>query len=717
MKYLISIFILFLISSCTTVQLHIKPPHPSQTQLHVTTIDKDDLFESGKITIIRDNWGTPHIYGEKDSDTAFGLAYAHAQDDFVTIQEQLLHARGKYASVYGKGKNNINASLDYLVGLLKINETVDNEYQNLSDETIAICEGYADGLNYYIEKNKDNIKQYIYPVHGKDIARGFVYKNPFFFDLPIYISFLFDMAPEEIPETITIDDILDLITKGSNVFAVSPNRTPDNSTLLAINSHQPWEGSLAWYEAHLHSNDGWNISGGLFPGSPIILVGFNEHLGWGHTVNDPDILDIYELTINPDNPKQYYFNNEWIDFEEFNVDISIKLLGKKGVIHSEPAYWSVYGPVIKGSKATYAIRYSWDDSIKSVEQWYKMNKATNFNEWNSAMSMMAIPMFNAGYADKDGNIFYIYNAKLPIRDNKYDWKRVVAGNSSETLWTEFIPYEKLPKVMNPPSGFIINCNNTPMFTTLNNNPEINFSDNYYSGIETKMTNRALRSMDLFVKDSTITYNDFKNIKFDLQYAENSNMAEYVNRTKELIKESQDSYLLKAFEVLNHWDLGTEKNNINAALPIISFGRFVDSYIVSDERLLLQLNSTIKFLYKNFNSLKIEWGSINRLIRGTTNLSLSGGPDILRAIYPNPNPMKNGQLKSIAGDAYMALVQWDENGNIKSESIHQFGSSISNVNSKHYADQAYLFSDEKLKPAYLDIENILNNVESIDIIIK
>ena len=706
-----------LISSCTTVTLSIKPPHPSEKQLDVTSVDQNDLFKSGKITIIRDNWGTPHIYGEKDSDVAFGLAYAHAQDDFVTIQEQLLQARGTYASVYGRGKNNINASLDYLVGLLKINETVDNEYQNLSDETIAICEGYADGLNYYIEKNRDNIKQYIYPVHGKDIARGFIYKNPFFFDLPIYISFLFDKAPEEIPETVTIDDILDLITKGSNVFAVSPDRTADNSTLLAINPHNPWEGSLAWYEAHLHSNEGLNISGGLFPGSPIILVGFNENLGWGHTVNYPDILDIYELTINPDNPKQYFFNNEWIDFEEFNVDISIKLLSKKGVIHSEPAYWSVYGPVIKGSKATYAIRYSWDDSIKSVEQWYKMNKATNFNEWSSAMSLMAIPMFNAGYADKHGNIFYIYNAKLPIRNNKYNWKGVVPGNTSETLWKDFISYEDLPKLINPSSGFIINCNNTPTFTTLGDNPKLDFSDTYYSGIDTKMTNRAFRSMDLFSKDSSITYNDFKNIKFDLQYSEHSNMAEYVNRTKKLIKNTKDPYLSEAFEVLNNWDLKTDKSNINTALPVMSFGRFVDSHTVNDETLMLHLNNSIKFLYKQFSSLKIPWGNINRLIRGNINLPLSGGPDILRAIYTTPNPTKDGHLKSVAGDGYTALVQWDKNGNIKSESIHQFGSSSTNIDSKHYTDQTYLFSNEKFKPAYLDIENILNNAEIINVITK
>ena len=717
MKFLLPILLVILITSCTTVKTSIEPHPPTEKQLSVSTIDQNNLFESGQIVIIRDNWGTPHIYGEKDSDAAFGLAYAHAEDDFITIQTQLLHARGKYASIYGQGKDNINVSLDYLVGLLKIDEIVDNEYQTLSDETIEICEGYADGLNYYIEKNKDYIEQYIYPVEGKDIARGFLYKNPFFFNLPIYLSLLYSRSPEDIPEVITLNDIITLITKGSNVFAVSPNRTSDKSTLLAINPHQPWEGDLAWYEAHIHSEEGWNISGGFFPGSPVALVGFNENLGWGHTVNEPDILDIYELIINPENFNQYNFNNEWIDFEEFNIDIPIRLVGKEGIIHSEPAYWSVYGPVIKGKKATYAVRYSWDNNIKTVEQWYKMNKANNFSEWNNAMSMMAIPMFNAGYADKEGNIFYIYNAKLPVRNNKYDWKSVIRGNSSETLWTEFITYEELPKVINPPSGFIINCNNTPTFTTLMNNPELNYSDNHYSGIETKITNRAIRSMYLFTQDSSITYDDFKAIKFDVQYAQSSNMAQYVDRAKMLTENSKDIFLSKAFKVLNNWDLKTNKDNVNAALAIISFGRFVDSdpNLITDKMLILNLNRTIKFLYREFNSLNMPWGDINRLIRGNVNLPLSGGPDILRAIYPDPIPIKNGQLKSIAGDAYTAFIQWDVNGMIKAESIHQFGSSITNTDSQHYADQSYLFSNEKLKPAYLDINNILNNAKKINII--
>ena len=86
---------------------------------------------------------------------------------------------------------------------------------------------------------------------------------------------------------------------GSNVIAIGPSRSADKSTRIAINSHQPWEGPVTWYEAHLHSDEGWNASGGLFPGSPVILKGYNENISWSHTVNKPDLVDVYELTINP----------------------------------------------------------------------------------------------------------------------------------------------------------------------------------------------------------------------------------------------------------------------------------------------------------------------------------------------------------------------------------------------------------------------------------
>ena len=172
---------------------------------------------------------------------------------------------------------------------------------------------------------------------------------------------------------------------------------------------------------------------------------------------------------------------------------------------------------------------------------------------------------------------------------------------------------------------------------------------------------------------------------------------------------------KAIEILDNWNLSTDINNSNAALPIISFGKFIDTPIenITDQMIIDNLNAGIDFLYKYHQGMDVPWGNINKLIRGDVVLPLSGGPDILRAIYGTKT--EDGLLKGVAGDAYMALVQWDKNGTIKSETIHQFGSATMDKKSEHYSDQAHLFSKEKLKKTSLDINTIIKNAKSIQVI--
>ena len=190
MRFIIYILLIFIVSSCTMINKFSPKTRTSKEQA-VNKIDTNSLFLKNNLIIARDEWGVPHIFGKNDSDAAFGLAYSHAQDDFKTIHDLLLRTRGKYSSVYGVGENKINASLDYLVGLLKIWDTIKDEYSNqVSEETKKLCQGYADGINYYLEINP-HIDQHIYPVIAQDIIAGFMYKTPFFFDLPIYLSVLF----------------------------------------------------------------------------------------------------------------------------------------------------------------------------------------------------------------------------------------------------------------------------------------------------------------------------------------------------------------------------------------------------------------------------------------------------------------------------------------------------------------------------------------------
>ena len=664
------------------------------------------------VIIYRDTWGVPHIFGKTDADAAYGLAYANAEDDLQNIQDALLAARGKLASVYGKDQ----APNDYMVHLFEIWRKVNNGYEtDLTPATRKICEAYAEGINQYILDHPGEAHPGVYPVNGKDLVAGFVHKTPLFFGVQNSLQKMMERKPDEFQENSgwwenhkkTRGKTL---TKGSNVFAVSSSRSEDEKIRLAINSHQPWDGPFAWYEAHIHSEEGWNMAGGLFPGSPIVLVGHNEHLGWGHTVNAPDLVDIYELEIHPDDSYLYKYDGQWKQLKVKKVPIKVKLFGPFSWTFKKEALWSIHGPVLRGKYAAYAMRFANYEDIRVIEQWYRMNKAANFEEWQSAMQMMAIPMFGTGYADKDGNILYLYNAKLPLRTEGYDWQGVLPGNSSEVVWTEYLPYEDLPQVLNPPSGFIQNCNNTPFTTTTGNgNPnQENYPDSF--GIESRMSNRALRAMELFGKDMSISAEEFEQYKFDLHYSDDSYMSLFVDRLISLSHNFEDDQLQEGVNVLKAWDKNTDFENINASLPIISFGWFMETLPtdVSDENLIESFTFAVKYLYNHYGKLDVIWGKVNRLVRGSVNLGVGGGPDISRAVYGIPT--KEGYLKGYAGDAFLMLVEWGKDGEVNSRSIHQYGSNTQHETSTHYADQSKLFVKQKLKPVWLKLQTIKENLE-------
>ena len=212
---------------------------------------------------------------------------------------------------------------------------------------------------------------------------------------------------------------------GSNAFAIAKKRSANNETLLVINSHQPLTGPVAWYEAHLKSDEGLNIMGGTFPGSPFIHVGFNEYLGWGATVNQPDLGDIYELTINPENKNQYLLDEKWVDLKVIKQNFRVKLFGPFSINYPLDMYFSQHGPVLKDGMKAYSLRYVGMKDINQVTEWYLMNKAQNFDEFISALRMQEIASLNLIYADIEDNIYFVHNVKSPIRNNEFDWTKVL----------------------------------------------------------------------------------------------------------------------------------------------------------------------------------------------------------------------------------------------------------------------------------------------------
>ncbi len=224
-----------------------------------------------------------------------------------------------------------------------------------------------------------------------------------------------------------------LTSIGSNAFAFRRAKTKDGNTYLNVNTHQPLEGPFAWYEAHLVSDEGWNMLGGLFPGSPMPFIGTNENLGWTHTYNYPDLIDIYQLQMNPKNKNQYLFDDKWVDLEISKAKLKVKLKFGITIPVRKELLWSKYGPVVRNDSGVFSFHLNALENISAIDQWYHMNKSSNYDEFTQALNIMGIPRFNIMYADREDNIYYLSNAQLPVRDTSFDWNAVLPGNTSKTM--------------------------------------------------------------------------------------------------------------------------------------------------------------------------------------------------------------------------------------------------------------------------------------------
>jgi penicillin amidase/acyl-homoserine-lactone acylase len=669
------------------------------------------------VTILRDTWGVPHVYGRTDADAAYGLAYAHAEDDFTTIQDTLLAANTLLGRTYGAD----SAPVDYFTHLLRIQDTITEQYTTIPASSRAILQAYADGINHYAALHEEEVANAdLFPLTGQDIAAANLLIVPIFFGLDSAVGDLFAGPPESsatAPDPAYFADITTLY--GSNVFAVSPSRSANGETFLAVNSHQPWSGPATWYEAHIHSEEGLNVTGGLFPTAALVIVGHNPHLGWSFTVNHPDLVDTYELEINPDNPDQYRFDDEWRELDVRQVTLWVKIIGRLIIPVRQEVLWSVYGPTVRQDHGAYAIRYASMGQVDLLYQFERMNKATTFAEWQTAMREGPLPMFNTGYADEAGNIYYVYNARLPLRNEAYDWAGMLPGNTSDTLWTEYLPYDDLPQVLNPASGFVQNANSTPYQTTLGpeNPQESDFSPAF--GIETFMTNRALQALELFAADEAITAVSFSAIKYNMGYHPNSDVAQ-VRDMLVANPPAGDAAVQTAVDLLADWDLQATPESRATAVAILTFyylnentdlhlnpSRLVNSNIPLSAAQAAFLQA-VEWLMTHYGRVDPTWQEVNRIVRGDVDMGMGGGPDLLHAIYGTLE--EDGRLHGFVGDSYIQLVQWDANGQQTAQAIHQFGSATSHPQSPHHADQVPLFANRQLRPVWLTEADIRANLE-------
>jgi len=662
-----------------------QPPEPDR-QLF---IERAKAYEA---RIQRDEFGVPHISGARDVDVAYGLAWAHAEDDFATIRDVLLATRGQLAAEKGPSA----APTDYLVRLFGVWEAVNARYEtDLPQDVKAVLQAYANGINHYAATHPEVATRGLLPVRGQDIAAGFVFKSPFFFGMEDVLKRLTAPAAPASKEP----------PKGSNGIAVAPSRSADGTTRLLVNSHQPYTGAVAWYEAVVQSGEGWHVAGGFFPGAPFMLHGHNETLGWAHTVNKPGLINVYKLTINPADPMQYRVDGQWRRFETTDAALRVRLFGPLHWTVHRPVLHSIHGPVLQTDSGSYALRWAGMGEVNQPLQYFRENKARNLQEWKAALAINAVPSLNYIYADAQGHIGFVYNGKYPDQPAGVDGNIDQPGDRSDVVWRKYLPASRVPQVWDPASGFVYNSNNTP-FKATGEGDQLRESDFPASmGLETQMNNRALRVEETYGVDRAITGEAFERYKYDLRYSERSETVKLVNELLALPAKDEDTRAAQA--ILKRWNRSADQANREAPLVLLTAYKVLayrGPRLMSPEA---GLREAIAHLKKHFGRLDPTWGELNRIQRGRLDLGIDGARDTYRSVWGEAQP--DGRLKANAGDTLIMFVEWDRQGRLSSRSVHQFGSATLDERSPHYADQTPLFVAMKTKPVLFTQEQLVGHV--------
>jgi penicillin amidase len=656
------------------------------------------------ITIYRDTYGVPHVFGPTDASCVFGAVYAQAEDNFWQIEDSYIRALGRASEVYGPR----TAHDDELVRALEIPRLAREEYARANPSMRSLLESAAAGLNYFLERNPS--------VKPRRITRFEPWHGLAFNRYALYYQFIFRQAgvkPEEI-ETAAAQ------TQGSNMWAVSPAKSASGHAMLFINPHQPFFGTGQWYELHVHSDEGWDMSGASFFGSFFPTIGHNQFLGWSHTVNTPDIVDVWEETFDKSGePLAYRYGDGYRRATEWTDSIRIK--SGAGFEERKLTFRRTHhGPIvaIRNGKAL-AVRMARFEEGGQVDEWYAMSKARNFDEFKRAMAATAVPMFNAVYADREGNIFYVYNAAVPRRSTKYDWSKPVDGSDPATEWNGYHTFAELPQVTNPKTAFVQNCNSTPFATTVLGNPDPNEYPKYMVGepdnARARISRRILWNRDKF------SFDDWSKAAFDTY------VIQAETEIPELVAAWEKNRVAKIADPiaeLQNWDHVSRTDSIPMTLFLMwhekQRGTAVMRKADGAQSPVASLEQVVDELTSSFGTWRVPWGEVNRVQRrqsggeeafrdDTKSFPVAGAPGdvgIVFNFYARPEKDQKKRY-GVAGHSFVSVVEFGPE--IRARSILVFGEN-SDPGSKHYLDQTELYATQQFKPAWFSLAEIKAHAE-------
>lgn len=662
-----------------------------------------DSEKSISTEIVWDTYGVPHIYAQNAEDMYYAYGWAQMHNHADLILKLYAQSRGRAAEYWGEEF----LLSDEKVQLFNLAEKAEKIYSAQNRDFKNYLDAFVKGINEYAVKNPSAINEtarLVLPVTVTDIISH-----------TLRITCLEFLAGEDIYAAWKSSDA------GSNAIAIAPSKSASGNAMLIINPHLPWSDYFLWFEAHLNTT-GFKAYGVSLIGMPSVTMAFNDNLGWAHTVNPIDASDRYELTLKGEN---YILDGKSVPFEKRNT--TIKVLQKNGE-YLEKNYeflYSQHGPVIgKNKDKAYAVRVAGLDNTKIFEQYHKMAAATNFSEFEEASKMIQNPMFNVIYADKEGNIFYLFNGNVPVR-NEGDfgfWRGTVDGTKSKYIWQSTHPYSDLPKVLNPTTGFLQNCNDPPWSCTFP--AALNKSDfpAYMSTVGTPF--RPQRSVNMIKNNPSVSFDQL------VQYKLNTEM-ETAHRFLDDLLAAVELYpgeiSLKAASVLKSWDKSTDNESRGSVLFACWWDKVRSNMfqipwkyeepvttpdgLSNPKQAVELLEKAAQEVIQKYGSLDIAWGEVYRFRLNGMDYPANGGPGdygIFRTMYFADGA--DNKKFSVAGETFIAVVEFGDE--VKAEVILSYGNATQPGN-KHHGDQLKMMSEKKLRPALLNKNDIVKNAESIE----
>jgi len=685
-----------------------------------------------QVTIHRDSFGVPHIFGNSDASVIFGFGYAQAEDYFWQVEDVYILALGRYAEVHGpQGLNS-----DLLNRAFEIVPRSRRDFSTLDVNSQRLYAAFVAGINYYRDTHPEvraRLIKRFEPWHVLAYHRHIALELCFRF-VGLNGSYL----PRRNPQIWT--------ATGSNGWALSGSRTRSGGTMLLANPHMPWFGFAQMMEAHLHceaspGSPEWNFSGAGFYGCPTLPLGHNERLGWTLVSNEPNIADTWRVRFDdPEHPLAYRYADGWRTAEVWQETIRVRKSRRIEVreLHFRKTH---HGPIVarEDGQTMLAGKISGLFDTIPMRQWLQMIKSQNLADFRQALDMMQVLYMNVVYADIDGNILYLYTGRVPRRNPKFDWSQPVDGSDPAAEWLGVHTLEELPQVLNPAAGFVQNCNSTPLVTTDGDNPRPEDFPPYMIGDVNQYKRRALRSLEILRAMNDVTFDQWKLAAFDTEvYWARHEFPRYAEEFARLERDNPalTEHVRPYWEHLLGWDARVSTESTAATLCHAWYEQLYGKgypgeamralYIDKPQKQFAALARAADGLQAMHGDWQVPYGEVYRSQRqprladlvdarfddNAPGLPAGAGHGPMGIIFTQyftpslriPLVILQRRRYGLVGTSYLATYEFTPEG-VRGASLVPFGAS-GDPASVHYFDQAELLAEKRLKVELFTPQQVL-----------